>query len=166
MITEQILVPLRRHDRVEEFLPYVEDIARPGMTVVFLVYLGRSGLEELTDRLLAIQTGLPGAFTRRDSAEEIVGNRRRSAEAQLTAACLALRNRGVKIEVNVYAGRLQRIVDEYLQKQDVQFIMMRPGGSRIMRFLRNYGSMSRFVKLSPVPPVLLLHPSNTAQRYL
>jgi hypothetical protein len=164
MLTEQILVPLRRHDRVEEFLPYVEDIARPGMTVVFLVYLGRSGLKELTDQLLAIQTGCPELLPAMSSAEEIVGNRRRLAEAQITAACLALRNRGVRIEVNVYAGRLQRIIDEYLQKQDVQFIMMRPSGSRMMRFLRNHGSMSRFVKLSPVPPVLLLHSSNTAQR--
>jgi hypothetical protein len=165
MLTEQILVPLRRHDRVEEFLPYVEDIARPGMTVVFLVYLGRSGLKELTDQLLAIHTGIgPELLPAMSSAEKTVGNRRRLAEAQITAACLALRNRGVRIEVNVYAGRLQRIIDGYLQKQDVQFIMMRPSGSRMMRFLRNHGSMSRFVKLSPVPPVLLLHPSNTAQR--
>jgi hypothetical protein len=165
MLTEQILVPLRRHDRIEEFLPYVGDIARPGMTVVFLVYLGRSGLKELTDELLAIHTGIgPELLPAMSSAEKTVGNRRRSAEAQITAACLTLRNRGVKIEVNVYAGRLQSIIDEYLQKQDVQSILMRPSGSRMMRFLRNYGSMSRFVKLTPVPPVLLLHPSNTAQR--
>lgn len=165
MITEQILVPLRRHDRVEEFLPYVEDIARPGMTVVFLVYLGRSGFKELTDQLLAIHTGIrPDLLPATMSGGDLLENRRQSVEAQLTAACLALRNRGVKIEVNIYAGRLQRIIAAYLQKQDVQFIMMRPGGNRMMRFLRSCGSLTRFIRLSPVPPVLLVHPSNTAQR--
>jgi hypothetical protein len=165
MVTEQILVPLKRHDRVEEFLPYVEDIARPGMRVVFLVYLGRSGFKELTDQLLAIHTGIqPELLPATISEGDVLENRRQSAEARLTAACVVLRKRGVKIEVNVYAGRLQRIIDEYLQKQDVQFIMMRPGGSRMMRFLRHCVSMPRFAKLSPVPPVLLVHPSNTAQR--
>ena len=75
-----------------------------------------------------------------------------------------LSNRGVKIEVNVYTGSLQRVISGYLQKQDVQFIMMRPGASRVMQYLRTWVSMSRFVKPSPVPPVLLVHPSNTAQR--
>ena len=165
MVTEQILVPLRRHDRVEEFLPYVEDIARPGMTVVFLVYLGRSGFKELTDQLLASHTEIqPELLPATISEGDVLENERRPAEAQLRATCRALRNRGVKIEVNVYAGRLQRIIATYLQKQDVQFIMMRPGGSRVLRFLRQCGSMPGFVKLSPVPPVLFVHPSNTAQR--
>ena len=165
MVTEQILVPLRRHDRVEEFLPYVEDIAKPGMTLVFLVYLGRSGFKELTDQLLAVHTGIQPELLPATIAEgEVLENRRRSAEAQISAACRALRNRSAKIEVNVYAGRLQRIIEAYLQKQDVQFIIMRPAASRVMRYLRNCVSMSRFIKLSPVPPVLLVHPSNTAQR--
>ena len=165
MVTEQILVPLRRRDRVEEFLPYVEDIARPGMTVVFLVHLGRNGFKELTDQLLAIHTGIqPELLPATMSEAHLSENRKRSAEAQISAACRLLRNRGVKIEVNVYAGRFQKIIGMYLQKQDVQFIMMRPGATRVMRYLRTWVSMSRFVKLSPVPPVLLVHPSNTAQR--
>ena len=165
MLTEQILVPLRRHDRVEEFLPYVEDIARAGMTVVFFVYLGRSGFKELTDQLLAIHTGIqPQLLPATISEGTGLESRRRSAEAQISAACRALWNRGVKIEVNVYAGSLQRIISGYLQKQDVQFIMMRPGASRVMQYLRTWVSMSRFAKPSPVPPVLLVHPSNTAQR--
>ena len=35
-MAEQILVPLKRNDRVEEIIPYVESITQPGMQVVFL----------------------------------------------------------------------------------------------------------------------------------
>jgi hypothetical protein len=58
----QILVPLRVSDRIALFLPYVEQIAQPGMKVVFLVHLGLSRFKELTDQLLAIHTGIQPAF--------------------------------------------------------------------------------------------------------
>ena len=32
-----ILVPLKRNDRVEDWLPYVDEITRPGMKAVFMV---------------------------------------------------------------------------------------------------------------------------------
>jgi len=36
-MNKKILVPLGRHDRSEEIIPYIENVARPGMKVVFLV---------------------------------------------------------------------------------------------------------------------------------
>ena len=36
-MAEQVLVPLKRNDRVEEIIPYVEKVTRPSMEVVFLV---------------------------------------------------------------------------------------------------------------------------------
>lgn len=35
-MAKQILVPLKEHDRIEEIIPYIEEVARPGMRVVFL----------------------------------------------------------------------------------------------------------------------------------
>jgi transcriptional regulator with GAF, ATPase, and Fis domain len=37
MAAEDILVPLHRHGRIEEVIPYIEKIARAGMRVVFRV---------------------------------------------------------------------------------------------------------------------------------
>jgi hypothetical protein len=34
-MAEQILVTLKRHDRIEEIIPYLEKVAQPGTTVVF-----------------------------------------------------------------------------------------------------------------------------------
>jgi hypothetical protein len=59
---------------------------------------------------------------------------------------------------------LQRIIQEYLKKERIQLVMMRPGYSRVMDYLRGLGSIFRFLKPPVVPPVLLLHPSNLADR--
>ena len=37
IMAEQVLVPLKRNDRVEEIIPYVEKVTRPGMEVGFLL---------------------------------------------------------------------------------------------------------------------------------
>ena len=36
-MNKKILVPLGRYDRSEEMIPYIENVARPGMKVVFLM---------------------------------------------------------------------------------------------------------------------------------
>ena len=36
-MNKKILVPLGQYDRSEEMIPYIENVARPGMKVVFLV---------------------------------------------------------------------------------------------------------------------------------
>jgi hypothetical protein len=42
-MAEKILVPLKRHDRVEEMIPYIEKVTQPGTSVVFLVHHPASG---------------------------------------------------------------------------------------------------------------------------
>lgn len=161
----QILVPLRRSDRIELFLPYVEQISQPGMKVVFLVQLGRSGFRELTGQLLAIHTGIQSAYLpERICEEDAVENRRRSAEQQVKAACQSLRERGVKLEIHSYGGSLQRVVQQYLENQNVQLVMMRPSANWVADFLRKIGSVLRFLKSPVAPAVLLLHPTNISER--
>jgi hypothetical protein len=36
-MSKKILVPLGQYDRSEEMVPYIENVARPGMKDVFLV---------------------------------------------------------------------------------------------------------------------------------
>ena len=39
-----ILIPLRGRDRVEDILPYLDDIAQPGAKITFLVHFGDSAV--------------------------------------------------------------------------------------------------------------------------
>jgi hypothetical protein len=155
----QILVPLRRSDRVELFLPYVEQIAQPGRKVVFLVALGRSGFKELTGQLLATHTGIRFGYLLERVCKEEVENRRRSAEQQINSACRSLRERGVNFEVHGYVGPLQTIVHQYVEKENVQLVMMRPSTNWLADSLRKIASAFRFLNPPIAPPVLLLHPS-------
>ena len=43
----KILVPLKRHDQIEEIMPYIEKVAEPGAGVVFLVHHPVSGFKWL-----------------------------------------------------------------------------------------------------------------------
>ena len=43
----KILVPLKKHDRVEEIVPYIEKVAEPGASVVFLVHHPVNGFKWL-----------------------------------------------------------------------------------------------------------------------
>lgn len=159
----QILVPLSGSDRIELFLPYVKQIAQPGMKVVFLVHLGASRFKELTNQLLAIHTGIQPAFLPGQTSEQaVVEDARRSAEQRVLSVCEGLRKRGVTVDVSVYAGRQRRVVREYLEKEDVHLVIMRPNMDRLTACLRKIGSLLRFFKPATVPPVRLLHPSSIA----
>lgn len=50
-----ILIPVRGRDRVEEILPYLDDIAQPGSKIAFLMHLGTWQFERQFEKLTAIQ---------------------------------------------------------------------------------------------------------------
>jgi hypothetical protein len=53
-MAEQILVPLKRNDRVEEMIPYIEKVTRLGMGVVFLAPLSHGSFYDQLPRRLEI----------------------------------------------------------------------------------------------------------------
>jgi hypothetical protein len=160
MTPGQIIVPLRGSDRIEQFLPYIEQVAQRGMKVVFLVHFGVSRFKELTDSLLAIHTAIEPAFLPGQSEEAVVEDARRSAQQRVLSACETLRQKGVTVGVRIYSGRLRRVVKDYLEQEDVYLVMMRPNLDRVAAYLCKIASVFRSFKPAPVPPVLLLHPSN------
>jgi hypothetical protein len=164
MRPKQIIVPLRGSDRIEQFLPYIMQVVQPGMKIVFLVNFGTSRLKELTDPLLAIHTGIQPAFLPGQSDDAIVENATRFAQERVLRGCQTLRQRGVTVDVNIYSGRLRRVLKDYLEKGDVYLVMMRPNLDRLMAYLGKIGSAFRSFKPASIPPVLLLHPSNIVGR--
>jgi hypothetical protein len=164
MAPRQIIIPLRGSDRIEQFLPYIPQVVQPGMKVIFLVHFGMSRFKELTDSLLAIHTGIQPAFLPGQSEERIMEDARRSVQQRVLFACEALWEKGVTVDVNIYSGRLRRVLNDYLAKEDVYLVMMRPNLDRVAAYLGKIGSAFRSFKPATVPPVLLLHPSNIVGR--
>src|SRR5215510_9737919 len=105
-MNKKILVPLRQYDRIEEMIPYIENVARPGMTVVFLVPYLVDGI-----RFHKEEYGMRAAMEAKNLVKYYSweGNLEK-AKQQVALACEALQARGIETAVDVYAGSLKKAV--------------------------------------------------------
>lgn len=157
-----ILVALKSDDRLEQFLPYIETIAQPGVTLVYLIRYPRiGGFKLVQDRwmgeeVLEDSTSAQTSISEQDSLEE---EQIRLNQVKVFIAQEALRKKGIEIVVDVYKGRLKKVIERYMRKGGVKFILMRAQGA-----LRNTGfspwrlSLFRFFKEPILSPVLLIYP--------
>jgi hypothetical protein len=154
-MNKKILVPLGQYDRSEEMIPYIENVARPGMKVVFLVRYPVDGFIWGKE-----EYGMRAAF----EAEKLVkyysweGNLEK-AKQQVAPACEALRTKGVEATVDVYADNLKKAVRSHMLNGDVHLIMTRAGiGNWIARLFDGTNSVFRWFKRPSFSPVMLFNP--------
>ena len=159
-MAEKILVPLKRHDRVEEVIPYIERVTRPGVSVVFLLHHPVNGLKWLQAYCGIMQCGLDNALMLRKMVESYsVKTRRQLAQQKVFQTCQALHRLGVKTAVEVYSGNLTKNLKSYLSEGDADVILMRSGmGQGIRRFLRWTLSVCGLFRPRASQSVLLLYP--------
>jgi hypothetical protein len=107
-VTGQILVPLRKGDRIEDVLPYLEQIARPGYRVTLLIHYSVEGLE----------------WFQGQSMPSLVEEERLVAEKNTFLSLEALRERDVTVALDIYAGPLKKVVKQYTLKGDIDLVMI------------------------------------------
>jgi hypothetical protein len=151
-MNKKILVPLAQNDRAEEIIPYVENVARPGMKVVFLMRYPVDGFiwgkEEYGMRAALEAKQLINHY----SWEE---NLCRAAK-RISYAAEVLGSKGVEATVDVYAGGLKKALRAYTQNGDVHLIMMRAGiADWIARLFDGTGSLFDWFRSPRFYPVLL-----------
>jgi hypothetical protein len=158
---EQILVALKGNDRLEQIIPYLENVARPGMKVVFLIhYPVTGGSQRLRDHWVTAES-VEGARFAGEKIREThwLEEQGRLAEHKVFLAQEALRKRGVEIVVDVYTGSLRRAVKSYVRKGGIHLIMMRARTSlAMMKLLPRVVSLFGLFQQSSFFPMLLLHP--------
>ncbi len=163
----QILVPLKRHDRIEEIIPYIETIAKPGMRVVFLIPYPVESRLWFRDHWVTTESTREAMLAGRRIMERYSWEAQRElAEQKVFLAREALRSRGVEITVDVYAGSLKRVVRSYTGNGDIYWIMMQTGSSLPMRGLLDRTlSLFGLLKRPGFSPMLLLHPDYGVLRW-
>ena len=120
-MTKQILVPLRGTDRIEQVLPDLEHIARPGTKIVFFVHYGLTGFRELMEQLLVVQLGIrPGKSDLNKPIDKGIG----SGKPRVLLALEALKRKGAQIEVNLYG--LSKILQEYARRREIAIVAYAP----------------------------------------
>jgi hypothetical protein len=124
----KILVPLKKHDRLEEIVPYIEEVAEPGASVVFLIRHPVSGFKWLQAYAAISQCGIETALAIRRMAESYSRRMRMQlARQKVFSACEALHRLGVTVTVDIYAGSLSKTLSSLVSHEDLQFVVMRPG---------------------------------------
>jgi hypothetical protein len=159
-MAEKILVPLKRHDRVEEVIPYIEKVTQPGTSVVFLIHHPVNGLKWLQAYCGIMQCGLEKTMAIRRMVESYsVKMLSQLAHQKVFHTCEALHKLGVKVAVEVYTGSLRKTLRSYVLGGDVDLIVMRPGiGHQIMDFLQGVVSIRNMIRRTAFSPVFVLSP--------
>jgi nucleotide-binding universal stress UspA family protein len=142
-VTGQILVPLRKGDRIEDVVPYLEQIAQPGSKVTLLVHYSVEGLDWLQGK----------------STTSVVKEQKPVADENTFLALESLRERDVKVALDIYAGPLTKVVKQYALRGDIDLVMIAARGkSWIGRLLQNCPFFFNFSRLSKSSSMLLLRP--------
>ena len=159
-MAEKILVPLKRHDRVEEVVPYIEKVTQPGTSVVFLIHHPVNSLKWLQAYCGIMGCGLERTVAIRRMVESYsMKMRSQLAHQKVFHTCEALHRLGVKMAVEIYTGSLRKTLRGYVLGGDVDLIVMRPGiEHRIMNFLQGMVSIPNMIRQTALSPVFVLSP--------
>jgi hypothetical protein len=154
-MNKKILVPLGQYDRSDEMIPYIENVVRPGMKVVFLVRYRLDGI-----RLHKEEYGMKAALKAKNSVNYYSweGNLE-NAQKHVAPACEALRAKGIEATVDVYAGSLKKAVWSHMLNGDVHLIMTRAGiGDWIAKLFDDTTSVFKWFRRPTFSPVMLISP--------
>ena len=151
-----ILVPMKRSDGAEGFVPYIEEVARSGMKAVFMVPYPVDGFrlprEECGHK--AIEEGM-----RLAEYYNWEGNLRKARE-RFAPAVESLSAKGIDASVELYAGSLRRAVLSYAAKDDIHLIVSRGAslGNWAARWLDAVVSLLRSFAHPGYSPVTMIKP--------
>ena len=152
---KKILEPLGQNDRIEEMIPYIEKVARPGMKVAFLVRYPVDGIRWQTEAF-----GIMAALRARELVNHYSWEENlQRAKRKVAPACEVLYPKGVDVAVDVYTGSLKKTVRSHTLNGDVYLIMTRAGiGDWIARIFDGTNSVFKFFKRPSFSPVMLINP--------
>jgi hypothetical protein len=156
----KILVPLKKHDRLDEIVPYIQELAEPGASVVFLIHHPVSGFKWLQAYAAISQCGIETAMVIRRMAESYsMRMRMQLARQKVFRTCEALHRLGVTTTVDIYAGSLSKTLSGYVSDGDAQLVVMQPGiGQRIASYLQGIATI-RSVYRHPFSSSIFIRPS-------
>lgn len=162
----QILVPVKRRNQIKHVIPYLDEIAEPGMKVVFLVWSSACIWPWMNGHLTAMHTGNLAALQNWEVVWRYdVERQQRLAEQIVARSAEGLRRRGVEMEVQIYSGGLRTILEHSTRAGNVRLVIIPVrdafGLIRLGRLLWNAFTLMNRPGFSRV---VLLHPNQMAER--
>lgn len=154
----KILVALKRYDRVEDFLPYLEQLAESGSRVSFLIPYPVNLWLYLRDLWVTTESRTHAMQEGRDILERYSWeSQRRLADQEVLPVREALEKNGVEVSVHLYSGTLKAAVAHYTATADVRWILLpEPRKAPMAGMLRGMTSLFGLFKPSGLYPLLLI----------
>jgi hypothetical protein len=150
-------------------VPYIDEIAQPGMKVVFLIGFCPEMASKTPRHSLGLRFLEDVRLEEEDKTELGSGNvcatqsmeeQRLAVEHKVFLALEAWIKRGIEITVDVYMSSLKKAIKSYTSKGDVNLIVMRARRKRMMMdFIYKTFPILRMFKHPTFAPVLVLHPT-------
>jgi hypothetical protein len=157
---------MRAQDRPEEIIPYLENLAKPGMKVIFLLRYPVKLWSYLRDHWIDTESPRKAQAAGQELAERYSPEAQIGfAEEKIAPARDALREKPISVEVELYTGNLRSKVLEHTAKGDVDWIIMpAPRSSWPLRLLGPATPRSGGFQWARSLPVMLLSPKFLAER--
>jgi hypothetical protein len=153
----QIFVPFNKREHIEDMIPYLEALARPGTEIIFLTPY-RVAVSWMEVQLTAIQTGLKitapiGAVLNKDSSPNV-----RICEEKVRQAQNLFNKRGWKISHQCYVGRLRDAVASLRNPEDEMILLMEERPTTMRSLLRPFAKFIGRLNTDDAAPIVFLRP--------
>ena len=120
----QILVPFNSHLRVEDIISVIEEAAKPGMRVIFLVRYPVDPWEWFRDHWVTTASARDAVLAGRKVIQKYSWEGQRALAEEMVAPWrYVLQKIGVKTTVAVYTGSLSSAVETYSRGDEISLVM-------------------------------------------
>lgn len=121
---ETILVPLKNRQQIDQVLPVLDTIAKPGLRIVFLIRQYQGNPHWIAGYWGFVRTGMETVFSAYMNGEEDRGwLEERLAQEKLARWQQELRAKGVKVEITICRDRTRSVIKSAKRDGRVKLIM-------------------------------------------
>jgi hypothetical protein len=158
-MAREILVWLRRHDRIEEILPCIEKITQPGMKVVFLILYPVKLWPWVRDHWVTTDSPREAMVAGREIMAKYSWQAQKElADQKIFLARGVLQKKQVDVAVDLCVSRMRKAINDHSVDREARCVLFRTESryhliNLIRRMLSHFGASKRSVS----PPVHVLH---------
>jgi hypothetical protein len=132
----QILVPFNSHLRAKDIISVIEEAAKPGMRVVFLIRYPVDPWGWFRDHWVTTESSRAAMLAGRKVTERYSWEGQRALAEEMVAPWrYVLQKMGVKAAVDVYTGSLSTVVENYSRAEKTSLVIQAENDLPIMGFL-------------------------------
>jgi hypothetical protein len=133
----QILIPFNSHLRIKETLSVIEEAAKPGMRIVFLVRYPMNIWEWLGDHWVTTESSRAATLAGRKIMDKYsIEGQKALAEKIVAPWRHALEKMEVRATVDLYTGSLSSALENYSRRDGISLLIRPRKDLSMLRFLR------------------------------